>query len=153
MRGFWVESLRLASLLGAVAVGANLTAPFAWQLAVWLPIDTQLIEALSFFTLISVALGALTLVVRWLRRGVKQHATAFVNQVIGGALGLGSGVLLAGLTAWALHCIPWPYLRESIGQRSFSGPLVVSAARGVAQCAVAVRGGAPLSSGFFAGPL
>ena len=148
LRGVWVELLRLVSVVGAVAVGANLTVPLATQLAALLPWDITVIEAIFFFGLTVVALVLLTLVARWAGRSCKQHAMALWNQAIAGAMGFTSGVLLAGLVVWVVYSMPWDYLRASVTERSLTGAVALRIIRLAVHGTAKLCGGVPASSEF-----
>lgn len=153
LNGMWLELLRFVVLTGAIVVGANVTFVAAEHLAVWMPLEISRIEAIAFFVLTVVAWLLLRLIGRWVAKGFQQHALAAWNQVAGLLLGWTSGVLVAGLVAWALVSIPWEYLRVSVQERSLTGLPALRLIRAVVHHAAAATGGVPTASHFFSGKI
>jgi uncharacterized membrane protein required for colicin V production len=125
LRGIWVEVLRLVRTVGAVVVAASATTYLVGWIEPWAPGSPAVTELAVFIVLTAAAFALLMLVTRLIIRGVTQNASGLVNQGVGGALGLCTGLLYAGAAAWALHSLPVAYLRDSVATRSFSGAWVL----------------------------
>ena len=135
----WVEALRFATVAGALVLGAIATIPLASQVSVLAGWDERTGQIITFFV-ISILLEVLLIPVRRaLVRVFTQHTVRLWNQIVSGALGFGSGVLLAGMLAWALSLIPAEYLHRSVLERSLTGPYVVQAVQCVVQLVPAGR--------------
>lgn len=148
LHGMWVEALRLLSACAALLVSVTVVALASGWLMTVIPLEQAIIERVSFFALAAAAWMMLRIASRWIGGRLKQHAIAGWNQVVSGLLGLGSGVLMAGLIAWALNCLPVPYLQASVMERSGSGAVMVRATQTVTRYAGSLAGARPVTSLF-----
>ena len=121
LRGVGVEALKLLTVVLTVAAGVWMAHPTSVLLASVIPQPPDVLAPLSFFIVVALAGVAGVFLMRALAKLVKQHASAWWNQILGGALGVTTGLLLAGLVARALSSVPSEYVQTAVTQGSLTG--------------------------------
>ena len=146
LRGMVMECIRVLTLALALGAGTGTLLFLAPHLAKWFPQTVRGVEAFAFFSITLVAWFLLAVGARILGHALKQHAVNSWNQALGVTLGLGAGMLMAGMVAWGIASVPATYLMTSVLERSATGALVVQLVqRVVRQCLLLTGQTAPAS--------
>lgn len=129
-RGFWFEFLNLAGAVVVTALTVNYATFVTFRLRPWIgSLNPILVAQLVFWTLFLVLRIGVRLLIGLVTRALKWEQVHWTLQTMGMVLGVARGLWWAGFLLISVSASGVVYLRESVEDRSVSGPRGLAAAQ------------------------